>query len=155
MLAGEQLGDLGQDGFLVDRCEPDHEEADAEDRRGDASEAEPRGEDGDGLAVADELHAGEAHGADEDDAQHHVEELQETRPPEVGDPECGKGDAADEAGLFAVGRGLAGGFPELVDVDRGVNGDDEAKEDREQRDDVGEVLTRDVAVDELHRVASS
>ena len=151
LVAGEQVRDVRDEEFLVDGLRGGECGGDSEEGRCDAVEAYAAGEEGDKLAVADELDAGEAHGGDEDDAVEVVEELEEFGPPEVANEDDGEERGVE---LGCVGIAFVCLADESAQVDEDIDGDDEREEDDEEHDDVREVCARDVSVDAFHAVWS-
>ena len=150
VVAEELVGDAGDEDFLVNSLHRGDEERDEDERDEDAVEGDPRGEDGDELAPADEVDAGEAHRGDQDDAGEVAEELEQARAPEVERRVEHASEERKGRGILA-GDGSAG-VHERGEVDDDIDSDDEAHQRHEDGEDVDQVEPGDVAVEEIHGV---
>ena len=155
VVARDERRDLRQSQLLVRELHTREEQRNHENRLGNPLQALPGCEHRDEFTIFNELRTGEAHRANEDDADEVVVELEQLGPPEISDQED-RDQARPQRGRLDIrasaldARHLVGDRDEAVEVERHVDRDDKARENHEQYERVDQKLPGDISIDDAH-----
>ncbi len=152
MIAHEQGRDLGDQQLHINHLECCKTDRNNQNRSHDPMEPNSSSKDRDKLAIACHLRKGESHRPNEDHPDQEVVQLKELRPPKIEDQKRGDRPSSDQSGRVpAVLHGeFVGQSKETIHIERDIDHDNKAEQNHEQREDIQEILARDVSIEGTH-----